>query len=101
MRSLFKWAKDSDFIEVDPTEGVEGFGHKTEGFHVWTDDEIAKFEVRWPIGTRERLALTILLYTGLRRGDAARLGRQHVRDGVITFRTEKTGQQVVRATRPN
>ena len=69
MRSLFKWAKDSDFIEVDPTEGVEGLGHKTEGFHVWTDDEIAKFEVRWPIGTRERLALTILLYTGLRRGD--------------------------------
>ena len=36
-----------------------------------------------------------LLYTGLRRGDAARLGRQHVRDGVITFRTEKTGQRVV------
>jgi integrase len=95
MRSLFKWAKDSDFITVDPTEGIEGFGHKTEGFHVWTDDEIANFEVRWPIGTRERLALTILLYTGLRRGDAARLGRQHVRDGVITFRTEKTGQQVV------
>ena len=26
----------------------------------------------------------IFLYTGLRRGDAARLGRQHVRNGVIT-----------------
>ena len=30
MRSLFKWAKDSDFITDEPTEGVEGFGHKTE-----------------------------------------------------------------------
>ena len=33
-------------------------------------------------------------YTGLRRGDVARLGRQHVKDGVITLRTEKTGQVV-------
>ena len=32
----------------------------------------------------------MLLYTGLRRGDAVRLGRQHVRDGVATIRTEKT-----------
>ncbi|MFG1200855.1 tyrosine-type recombinase/integrase [Xanthobacter aminoxidans] len=36
----------------------------------------------------------MLLYTGFRRGDAARLGRQHVRDGVITIRTEKTGEVV-------
>jgi integrase len=94
MRALFQWALDSDFIKSDPTEGVEGLGHKTEGFHVWTDEEIARFEARWPIGTRERLALAILLYTGLRRGDAAMLGRQHVRDGVITFRTAKTGAMV-------
>ncbi|MFL5106793.1 MAG: tyrosine-type recombinase/integrase, partial [Xanthobacteraceae bacterium] len=31
----------------------------------------------------------LLLYTGLRRGDAVRVGRQHDRDGVITIRTEK------------
>ncbi len=30
-----------------------------------------------------------MLYTGLRRGDAVRVGRQHERDGVITIRTEK------------
>jgi len=30
-----------------------------------------------------------LLYTGLRRGDAVRVGWQHVRDGVIVLRTEK------------
>jgi integrase len=38
--------------------------------------------------------MDILLYAGLRRGDAARLGRQHVRDGVITIRTEKTGETI-------
>lgn len=94
MRALFKWAAAADFIAMDPTEGVRGFGHKTEGFHVWTEGEISQFEAHWPIGTRERLALSIMLYAGLRRGDAVRLGRQHVRDGVIMLRTEKTGTQV-------
>ena len=94
MRGLFQWAKKAQHIEIDPTEGVRGFPNKTEGFHAWTEEEITKFELRWPIGTRERLALAVLLYTGLRRGDASDLGRQHIRDGVITFRTAKTGQQV-------
>ncbi|MEJ0094570.1 MAG: tyrosine-type recombinase/integrase [Methylocella sp.] len=91
MRGLFQWAVKAKHLTVDPTKNVDGFGHKTKGFHTWTDEEIRRFEKRWPIGTRERLALAILLYTGLRRGDAARLGRQHVRDGLITMTTEKTG----------
>jgi len=33
----------------------------------------------------------VLAYTGLRRGDTVRLGRQHVRDGVATLKTEKSG----------
>ena len=83
------------FIERDPTEGVHIPLPRTDGFHSWTEDEIAQFEARWPIGTRERLALTILLYTGLRRGDAVRLGRQHIKDGIITLRAGKTGTQII------
>jgi len=95
MRGLFRWAFESGHVESDPTEGVRGLGPKTEGFHCWTDAEIECFEARWPIGTRERLALALLLFTGLRRGDVVKLGRQHVKDGVITFRTEKTKTPVV------
>jgi integrase len=95
MRGLFRWAAEGGFIANDPTAGVRCQVPRTEGFHTWTEREIAKFELTWPIGTRARLALAILLYTGLRRGDAARLGRQHVRDGVITLRSEKTGVQLV------
>jgi len=94
MRGLFQWATRAQHVEVDPTEGVKGFSNKTEGFHAWTEEEIEKFERKWPIGSRERLALDVLLYTGLRRGDAAVLGRQHIKDGVIDFRTAKTGQRV-------
>jgi integrase len=94
MRGLFRWACKWDLIKTDPTEGVEGYPDKTDGWHTWTESEISAFESRWPIGTRERLALSLLLYTGLRRGDVVRLGRQHVKDGVISMRTEKNGVQV-------
>ena len=61
---------------------------------MWTEDDVAQYEARWPLGTKERVWLDVLLYTGLRRGDAVQLGRQHVRDGVATIRTEKTGVTV-------
>ena len=95
MRALFSWAVDAGRIEKDPTEGVKIVKRpKTGGFHAWTEEEVSRFEARWPIGTRERLAFTILLCTGLRRGDAAIVGRQHVSDGVILMRAEKTGTQL-------
>jgi integrase len=94
MRGFFAWAADPDggnLLTADPTKGVRLLPGRNDkiGHHTWTDEEIARFEARWPIGTRERLAFDLLLYTGLRRGDVVRLGRQHVRDGVITLRTEK------------
>jgi integrase len=63
---------------------------KGDGFTPWTEEHVASYEKRWPIGTRQRVWLDVLLYTGLRRGDAVRLGRQHVRDGIATLKTEKT-----------
>jgi integrase len=95
MHGLFGWAVEAGLIAADPTAGVRCKVPRTEGFHAWTEEEITRFETRWPIGSRERLALAVLLYTGLRRGDASTLGRQHIRDNVLTFRTAKTGSQVV------
>ena len=97
MRGLFGWAVNADYVRVDPTLGVKllSGGNDDTGFHAWTEDELARFEDRWKVGTRQRLAFDLLLYTGLRRGDAVRLGRPHVRDGEFTIRTEKTGMVVV------
>jgi integrase len=95
MRGLFEWANDAEHVRTDPTAGVKAPARpKTQGFPVWTEDDVAKYEVRWPIGTKERVWLDVLLYTGLRRGDAVRLGRQHIRDGVASLRTEKSQGQV-------
>lgn len=96
MRALFGWAVKNEHLEVDPTIGVKLLStDNPEGFHTWDEDEVAKFEAKWPIGTRERLAMDLLLYTGLRRGDVVRIGRPHVRRGLLTIRTEKTEEVVI------
>jgi integrase len=95
MRGLFEWAAgNARLVPIDPTAGVKAASRKTDGHHVWSLDECARFEARWPVGTRQRIAFDVLLYTGLRRGDAVTLGHQHIRNGVATIRTEKTGETV-------
>jgi integrase len=91
MRHLFAWAVDDEVLKVDPTEGVKNVKRpKTDGFPDWTEEDCAKFEAMYPLGTRERVAYSVFLYAGLRRGDAAALCRQHIRKGVISLKTEKT-----------
>lgn len=91
MRGLFRWAKKAKHVAVDPTAGVAStYRQDGHGFIPWTEEHVAAYEAKWPIGTRQRVWLDVLLYTGLRRGDAVRLGRQHVRDKVATITTEKT-----------
>jgi len=92
MRGLFRWAKGAGLVKVDPTAGVHNPRRKTSvGFIPWTEEHVATYEARWPIGARQRVWLDVLLYTGLRRGDAVRLGRQHIRNGVATIKMEKSG----------
>jgi integrase len=95
MRGMYRWAVEADLAK-DPTAGIKRKTGKqrTQGFPVWTEEEIEQFERRWPRGTRERVMFDIYLYTGLRRGDAAKVGKQHVRNGVIALDTEKTGMRV-------
>lgn len=94
MRGLFQWAVSAEHVKADPTAGRAVAKPKTKGFPVWTDAEIEAFELRWPRGTRQRVMFDVFLYTGLRRGDAARVGKQHVRNGVITLDTEKNDTRV-------
>lgn len=92
MRGLFDWAREAQHVTRNPTAGVKNpKRRKGPGFKKWTEEEVERYERRWPIGTKERVWLDVLLYTGLRRGDAVRIGRQHVRNGVATIAIEKKG----------
>jgi integrase len=62
--------------------------------HTWTESAIGQFEAWHPVGSVAPLAFCLLLYTAQRRGDVVRMGRQHIRDGVLPIRQEKTGTLV-------
>ena len=91
IRAVFKWGvrkKGSDgkpYAPRNPARDVPYFKTGSTGYHTWTPEEVRQFEERHPIGTKARLALSLLLFTGQRRSDITRFGRQHVRDGKITF----------------
>jgi integrase len=95
MRGLFAWAKEADHIKTDPTIGVSNPPRKKgQGFKPWTEDDVEAYYRRWPRGTHERVWLDVLLYSGLRRGDVVRYGRQHVRNGIGKMRLEKGGEDI-------
>lgn len=98
VRALMQFAVSDGMLKTDPTAGVKNLSGKTDGFKQWSDDDVAAFEKRWPIGTRERLAMALLLWTLQRRGDVVRMGRQHIRqtpDGaVIDVKQNKTGTKL-------
>ena len=51
--------------------------------------ELEQYEKHHLIGTKARLALALFMYTGSRRSDAVRLGRQHAPDGWFRFKQHK------------
>lgn len=90
LSAVMRYAVDQHWIDDNPVKGVKKVKTASEGFHTWTEEEAQRFEARWPIGTRERLAFDLLIYTGVRRSDVVRLGRQHTRHGEISIVTEKS-----------
>jgi integrase len=91
LRSLCQFAVKRGWLRTDPTRDIKQRSIKGDGFHTWTEEEISQFEAHHPMGSKPRLALALLLYSGQRRSDVIRMGRQHIRDGVLTVRQQKTG----------
>jgi integrase len=104
LRSLCEFAVKRGWLRTNPAATVKLPSVKSDGYHTWTDDEIATFEAHHPIGSKPRLALALLLYTMQRRGDVIRMGRQHIRqtpDGEALYvRQQKTGKELMLPIRP-
>lgn len=94
LRLLSRHAIEAGMLATDPTTGVRRRAYTVAGYRPWTEDDIAAYEARWPTGTKQRRALALLLYTGQRRSDVVRMGRQHVRAGRIAVRQVKTGREL-------
>ncbi len=94
MRGLFAWAARNGHVDHDPTVGVGRIRHKSDGFPTWTIDDVEAFRERHAVGTKARLALELLLLTGLRRSDIIVAGQQHLRGDLLALRTAKTGTTI-------
>jgi enterobacteria phage integrase len=92
MRRLFAYAIGKELRKDNPFSGIEPY--RLGSHHTWSEAEIATYRAAWPIGTRERLAFDLLLYTGQRVGDVAAMRRSDLRNGVIHVTTEKTGAEL-------
>ena len=90
LSSMFGWAVDCSLMRSNPAREVRRIRYATSGFHTWTVDEVRQFEERHPIGTKARLALALLLFLGVRRGDVVTLGRQHIKGTWLRHVPRKT-----------
>jgi hypothetical protein len=89
IRILMGFAISHRLRTDDPAAGIRRYADGV-GHHTWTEDEIAAFEKRWPVGTCQRTAFALLLYTGQRRSDVVRMTWPSIVDGRIAVTPQKT-----------
>ena len=89
IRRLFAWALENELVSFNPAREVRYVSNATLGHHSWTKDEVDQYEQRHPVGSKARLALALLMWTGVRRSDVVLLGKQHIRDGWLKFTQQK------------
>src|SRR5215203_1796749 len=91
LRAMMAHAVSVGIRRDDPTQGIKSIKPKSKnGFHRWTEAEIAQFEARHPVGTKPRLAMALGLYTGQARQDVVAMGPQHIKNGVLHWTRKKT-----------
>jgi integrase len=93
LRQVFGFAVEYELATRNPARDVPYLRSGSDGFHSWTMEEVAQFEAHHPVGSKARLALALLLYTGQRRYDVVRLGPQHIKEGWLSFTQVKNSSR--------
>lgn len=101
LRGMMQFAFEQGWRPDNPVRDVKRIRYRKTPFQTWSEEHIAAFEARWPVGTRARLAFALLLYTGQRRGDVIRMGPQHVKDDFIEVMQQKTGTHLAIPVHPD
>jgi integrase len=92
LRLIINYALQIGTIENDPTVRLRARVPDRGGYPTWSQEQITQFRNFYELNAKERLAIELLICTALRCNDVVRLGRQHIRDGILMLgRTEKTG----------
>jgi integrase len=98
LMKLFKLAVKLEMRADNPVEHSDPIKHKGEGFHPWGEEDIDAYRKRWPLGTKARLAMELMLWTGARRSDAHLMPPP--KDGLFVWKAAKTGKTVAMPVAP-
>jgi integrase len=93
LRLLLSFAVDAGWRADNPCRGLKRY--RGGEFRSWTDEEFMRYEQRWPLGTRERLAYDLLLYTMQRGSDAVNMKRSDIAGGKLRITQQKTGTKLL------
>ena len=94
LRILIRHSIDAGLRKDDPTFGLRVKLRKSDGIPTWGKEDIALFKAAYPLGTKQGLALALLLNMAARRSDVIKLGRGNVRDGRLSYTQQKTGRHL-------
>jgi integrase len=92
LQKMMKYAVKAEWRDDNPFIGIEPFKRGTH--HTWTEGELKAFETRWSLGTRQRLAYALLLYTAQRVGDVAKMTRADISSEGLHVIQQKTGAEL-------
>lgn len=93
LKRLFRYAVKLGWLESNPIDHVDPIKATSNGFHTWTESEIRQFQSYWKLGTTQRLAMEMMLWTAKRMGDAIKIGPQHVQNGYFVLTDAKTAKR--------
>lgn len=94
LRILIRHAINIGWLKHDPSLGIKR--PKIQRIRSWTEDEIAAYRGKWPLGTKQRLAFELFLNTGQRRSDVVRMAWSHITpENKITVVQQKTGRRLL------
>ena len=91
LRILIKHAINKGWLKHDPSVGIKRA--KSREIRAWTDAELAAFERRWPLGTKQRTAYALMLNMGTARVDTHLLTWHQVEEEA-SYTRHKTGVPV-------
>ncbi|RAZ83213.1 hypothetical protein DPM33_32910 [Mesorhizobium hawassense] len=94
LSAVMDYAVSAGMRADNPVADAKRVRYESDGHRTWTEEDIAAYREHWKVGTPERLAMEVLLHTGLRRSDAVRLGWRHAASGAFVITAQKTGAEL-------
>ena len=91
-RILIRHAMEKGLLKHDPSAGIKR--PKSRPIRAWTVSEMAAYEQRWPLGTKQRTAYALMLGVGTARVDVHRMTWTQVDSAGVGYTRNKAGVAV-------